>query len=466
MMSDNYDFDVAVIGAGPAGYVAGIRAAQLGARACVVEKSELGGVCTNVGCIPTKALWHSSRMLLRIERAAECGLDIGGCELNYAAVASRRDAIVKKLRGGVKALLSGKGVELIQAVARFKDPHTLHLDGPDGERDLRARNVIIATGSRPVELREAPFDHEVVVDSADAVSANELPESVVIVGGGYIGIEFAGIYAAFGIEVVVIEAMDRILPGVDEDCARQAAKGLKRLGVCMLTGLRLESVSKDKGGVRAKLTNGEEVTAQRMLVCVGRRADCSGLDLERAGLQAGEQGQLSVNEHMQTAQPHVYAAGDVVGHPMLAHAGSREGIVAASHATGSLTAAMDYRVVPACAFAFPEIGTVGLTEDEARESVGEIVVKKFPLLALGKAHILGETDGFVKMLADAKTGELLGVHICGPEASSLIGEAALAMQLECTAEELAETIHAHPTLPEALQEAAEGLVGVPVNWRG
>lgn len=465
-MSDSYDFDMAVIGAGPAGYVAAIRAAQLGARTCIVEKSELGGVCTNVGCIPTKALSHSAHMLRQLERAAEYGLNVGGCELNYAAVAARRDAIVARLRGGVRALLGGNGVELIQAVARFKDPHTLHVEGQEGERDVTARNVIIATGSRPVELPEVPFDHEIVMDSADAVLSNELPESVVIVGGGYIGIEFAGIFAAFGVEVVVIEAMDRILPGMDEDCGREVAKSLKKLGVSMLTGVRLESVNKDKGGVRAKLTGGDEVAARRMLVCVGRRADCTGLEVERAGLEPAGEGQLVVNEHMQTAQPHIYAAGDVVGHLMLAHVGSREGIVAATHATGSLTAAMDRRVVPACVFTLPEVATVGLTEDEARRAVTEVSVKRFPLRALGRAHILGETDGFVKMLADARTGELLGVHICGPEASSLIGEAALAMQLECTAEELADTIHAHPTLPEALREAAEGLIGLPVNWRG
>lgn len=465
-MNEKYDFDVAVIGSGPAGYVAGIRAAQLGAKTCVVERSELGGVCTNVGCIPTKALWHSARLMLQLERAAECGLDLAECELNYAAVAARRDRIVERLRAGVKALLASNGVELIRAAASFGNPHSLHLEGEGVRRDLTARNVIVATGSRPLELPEAPFDHRLVIDSADAVSANELPESILIIGGGYIGIEFASIYSAFGVEVTVVEAMDRILPGMDEDCAREVAKTLKKNGVSVHAGARVEVMSKNEGGVRAKLSNGKEVPARQMLVCVGRRPDCEGLHVERAGLEPGDQGHLTVNEHMQTSQPHIYAVGDAAGRHLLAHVASREGIVAASHATGTLTAAMDYRVVPACVFAFPEVATVGMTEREAKNAVEQVVVKKFPWRALGKAHVLGETDGFVKMVADGKSGELLGVHICGPDASALLGEAALALQLECTAEELAQTIHAHPTLPEALHEAAEGVIGLPVNWRG
>lgn len=465
-MAENYDYDVAVIGAGPAGYVAAIRAAQFGAGACVIEKGELGGCCTNVGCIPTKALWHGAGLLLAMQHADEAGIDASDVTLNYPAVAARRDAVIRKLRGGIKALLAGKKVELIRAQARFEDPHTLALEGGGRER-LTARSIIVATGSRPVELPAAPFDHEVILDSADAVTAGELPESVVIVGGGYIGVEFAGLYAAFGVEVTVVEALDRLLPGIDEDCARAVARRLKKEGVALHVGTRLESVATDGGGVKAKLSSGREVSARRMLVCVGRRPDCTGLAPEKAGIEPGEDGRIQVNEHMQTSQPHVYAAGDVAGDPQLAHVGSQEGLVAAAHATGSITATMDYRVVPACVFAFPEVATVGMGVERARQAVGEhVVVKKFPLLALGKAHVMGDTDGFVKMVADGRTGELLGVHVCGPQASALIGEAALALHLECTAEELARTIHAHPTMPEALREAAEGVVGLPVNWKG
>lgn len=465
-MSDKYDFDVAVIGAGPAGYVAGIRAAQLGAKACVIEKGDLGGCCTNVGCIPTKALWHAARLMRQARHADDFGVDLTGVELNFPAVAAHRDAVVGKLRGGIKALLAGNKVELIQGAASFKDAHTLRVAGGDGGQDISAEKVIVATGSAPVELPMAPFDHSVIISSDDAVRADQLPESIVIVGGGYIGVEFASIYAAFGVEVTIVEALERLLPGIDEDCAREVVKVLKKDGVAIHTGTQLEGVGKGNGGVHARLAGGKEVAAQQMLVCVGRRPDCEGLGIENAGLEVGDKGQLVVNEHMQTSQPHVYAVGDVAGDPLLAHVGSQEGIVAASHATGSITAAMDYRVVPACVFAFPEIATVGMSESRAAETVEDVVVKKFPFRALGKAHIMGETGGFVKMVADARTGELLGVHICSAQASALLGEAALALRLECTADELAETIHAHPTLPESIREAADGVAGFPVNWKG
>ncbi|NLW50081.1 MAG: dihydrolipoyl dehydrogenase [Candidatus Brocadiaceae bacterium] len=466
MADSSYDFDVAVIGAGPAGYVAGIRAAQLGANACVIDKGELGGCCTNVGCIPTKALWHAANLLQQMRHADEAGIDVTGLTLNYAAAAARRDAVVAKLRGGIKALLAANKVEHVRAAARFEDAHTLALEG-DGPDRLRARHVIIATGSQSVELPSAPFDHEVIWDSGDAVTANELPESVIIVGGGYIGVEFAGLYSAFGVEVTVVEALDRILPGVDLDCARVVVRRLKKAGAALHPGTKLESVARDGGGVRARLSDGREVSAQRMLVCVGRRPYFAGLAPEAAGIEPGKARRIEVNEHMQTSQPHVYAVGDVVGDPQLAHVASQEAVVAAAHATGSITAAMDYRVVPACVFASPEVAMVGMGEEQAREAVGEhVVVKKFPLQALGKAHVIGDTDGFVKMIADGRRGELLGVHACGPMASAVLGEAALALQLECTAEELAATIHAHPTLPEALREAADGVVGPPINWRG
>jgi dihydrolipoamide dehydrogenase len=463
-MSENYDYDVAVIGAGPAGYVAGIRAAQLGARTCVIEKGQLGGCCTNVGCIPTKALWHAAGLILEAKQADGFGVDCADVALDYDGVAAHRDAVVEKLRGGIKALLAGNEVELIQTAASFADPHTLRLEGQDGS--LTARNVIVATGSKSIELPMAPFDHELVISSDDAVLAGELPESIVIVGGGYIGVEFASIYAAFGVEVTIVEALERLLPGIDEDCAREVTKALKKGGVSIHTGAQLEGVSKHNGGVRGKLSNGKEVTGRQVLVCVGRQPSCEGLEVEKAGLAAGAVGGLSVNEHMQTCRPHIYAVGDVAGDPLLAHVGSHEGIVAASHATGTITAAMDYRVVPACVFSFPEVATVGMSEEHAAQAAEEVVVKKFPFRALGKAHVMGATDGFVKMICDGRNGELLGVHICGAQASSLLGEAALALRLECTAEELAETIHAHPTMPEALREAAEGVIGLPVNWMG
>ncbi len=466
-MGEKYDYDVAVIGSGPAGYVAGIRAAQYGAGVCVIEKGPLGGVCTNAGCIPTKVLWHTAGVALRLDKADELGLEVGDVSVNWPRLAERREGILDTLRNGIQALLKGNGVELIRGQASFAGAHTLNIsDGGGGAEQVTADKIIAATGSRPVELPHAPFDHEVIIDSTDAVTADELPASVVIIGGGYIGLEFASIYTACGAEVTIVEALDRLLPGMDEDCAQEVTRFLKHQGVAIHTGVTLDGVEHGNGSVTGKLSDGTEVAGEKMLVCVGRRADASTLELEAVGVETEESGAMAVNEHMQTSQPHVYAVGDVNGRLMLAHVGSQEGLVAAAHATGTITARMDYRVAPACVFVHPEVAVVGLGEEEAREEVGEIIVKKFPFRALGKAHIMDETDGLVKMVCDAATGQVLGVHMAGPEASTLLGEATLAVQLECTAEEMAETIHAHPTLAEALKEVAEGVIGMPINWRG
>lgn len=465
-MSERYDFDVAVVGGGPGGYVAGIRAAQLGARACVIERAHLGGVCTNVGCIPTKTLWHAAHLARQAQGADAFGVNVGTVKVDFLALAARRDAVIDKLRGGIEGLLKANGVELMRASASFLDAHTLRLEGEDGARDVSAGKVIIATGSRPVELGVAPFDHELIIDSSDAVAADELPQSIIVVGGGYIGVELAGAYAAFGVEVTVVEALETLLPGLDGDCAALVTRTLKKQGVKVHTSAPLGAAEKADGSVQAVLAGGTRVTAQKMLVCVGRQPDCADLAVGNAGLEPDDDGGLPVNEHMQTARPHIYAVGDACGGPMLAHVASRQAVVAAQHATGTITAAMDYAVVPACVFGFPEVAWVGMSPERAAEDGREVVVKKFPLLALGKAHTVGATEGFVKMTADAGTGQLLGVHICCEGASALLGEAALALQLECTAEELARTIHAHPTMPESLMEAADGIVGLPINWRG
>ncbi|MFO7958263.1 MAG: dihydrolipoyl dehydrogenase [Candidatus Brocadiia bacterium] len=465
-MSTDYDFDVAVIGSGPAGYVAAIRAAQLGASACVIEKGRLGGVCTNVGCIPTKVLWHTASVALHLEKAEEFGLDVSEVSVNWPHVAERRDGILETLRNGIGALLNGNEVELIEGEASFADPHTLEIASEAGVDKLTADKIMIATGSRPVELPDVPFDHERIIDSSDAVTADELPGSVIIIGGGYIGLEFASIYTACGVEVTIVEALDRLLPAMDADCAREVTKFLKKRNVTLHTGVTLDEVDTGDSGVKGELSDGTEVEAEQMLVCVGRRPDCGDVGVERVAIETEENGAIAVNEHMQTSQPHIYGIGDVNGRLMLAHVGSQEGLVAAAHATGEISAEMDYRVAPACVFVHPEIAVVGLSEEEAREEAGEVVVKKFPFRALGKAHIIDETDGLVKMICDAETGQVLGVHMAGPEASTLLGEATLAMQLECTAAEMAETIHAHPTLAEALKEVAEGVIDMPINWRG
>ena len=465
-MAPARDYDVAVIGGGPGGYTAAIRAAQMGAETCLIERGHLGGVCTNAGCIPTKALVESARRLEHCREGDGFGIDIDNVELDYGTVASRRDNVVSRLRKGVGGLLKAQGVDLVQGTAGFEGAHELAVDTDDGEKRVSADRVIVATGSEPAHIPVAEPDGENVLTSAHALELDELPDSIVVVGGGYIGCEFACILAAFGVEVTVVEMLDRLLPNMEKDCAQAVSKSLEGEGVTVHTSAKLESCDVGDGSITATLEGGEDIEADRMLVAVGRRPAVPELNLESAGLETEDDGSLAVNLHMQTDVEHIYAIGDVTGDYMLAHAASYEAKVAAEHATGTITASVDHRVMPACVFTLPEIASVGLTEEEAHGQPGEVEVRKFPLSALGKAHIEGSTDGFVKMIADADTNEVQGVHIVAPDASALIGEAALGMKLEVTADELAETIHPHPTMCESLHEAAEGILGLPINWTG
>lgn len=466
-MTQQYDFDLAVIGGGPGGYPAAIRAAQLGAKTCLIEKGHLGGVCANVGCIPTKALIHSAEMFLRMKGCADFGIEAQNVEVNFPAVAARRDGIVQKLRAGVAALLKANKIEPLRGAASFEDPHTLRVRRGADERRLTAAGVVIATGSAPKEIPGIKFDGDRLLNSTGAVCLNELPQSLLIIGGGYIGCEFAGAFGAFGAEVTIVEMEDRLLPLHDVDASRIVTKRLKKIGVNVLTGCTVEKVKKKRDCVEVALSSGNPVKAQKLLTSIGRRPFTEGLALENAGLETAGDGSIPVNEHMQTSRPHIYAVGDVIGGAaMLAHAATHEGLVAAAHITGALTAKMDYHLVPSCVFTFPEIASVGLTEKEAKEEAGEVIVKRFPFTALGKAHVNGETEGRIKMIADARTGQVLGVHIFAAGASSLIGEAALGIKLEATASEFAHTVHPHPTLTEALGEVAEGILGTPVNWSG
>ena len=465
-MTSTAEYDVAVIGGGPGGYTAAIRAAQMDADTCLVEKSSLGGVCTNAGCIPTKTLLESARRLKNCGEAADYGITLEGGELDYGRVSSRRDEVVEKLRNGIGGLLKANGVDLVNGTAGFTGPRQLAMDTDEGESSISADKVIVATGSVPTGIPVAEPDGKTVLTSADALRMEELPESMVVVGGGYIGCEFACILATFGVNVTVVEMLDRLLPGMDEDCARAVTRSLKRDGVDVHTSAKLASCEKSNDAVTARLENGQKIDAEKMLVAVGRRPSVSGLRPAAAGLSTEEDGSLAVNAHMQTEVEHIYAIGDVTGDFMLAHAASYEAKVAAKHATGTITAEADHRVMPACVFTLPEIASVGMTEEEARSRVEDITVSSFPLRALGKAHVEGSTGGFVKMIADDGTGEVVGVHIVAPDASALIGEAALGMKLEVTADELAETIHPHPTMCESLHEASEGIIGLPINWTG
>lgn len=466
MVNKNFDYDITVIGSGPAGYVAAIRAAQNGTSVALIEKGPMGGVCTNVGCIPTKALIHNARLIQQFKGAEEFGIGNGDVKFDFTKIAEHRNDIVNKLSYGVESLLKGNKVEIIRGEASFVDVHHVEICNEKGKNILSSAKFIIATGSKPGLIPGIDFDSEYIINSATAVKLDRLPESMIIIGGGYIGCEFAAAFSAMGVKVTVVEMLDSLLPQMDNDCSREITRSLKKLGAKILTGVKLDALTKKERSVTAELSNSESINADKALISIGRKPYFDGLDIGNIGIKLDDSGAIYVNKHMQTCQENIYAVGDVTGGTMLAHVGSHEGLTAAAHACGNLTSAMDYRVVPACAFTLPEMGTVGLTEQEAKKKGLDFDVKKYSLKFLGKALVDDTAEGFVKMIANARTGELLGIHIVAADASSLMGEAALALQLEVTAAELADTIHAHPTMAECLLETAQALTGKPVNWMG
>ncbi len=456
-----YDYDVVVIGAGPGGYVAAIRLGQLGKKTLVVEKQYVGGVCLNVGCIPTKALLHAAHLRVQGEHARkQMGLLLEDQGVDLPKLRRWKDGIVRRLVKGVQTLWKANGVEWIQGTARLQDPHTVEILDAEGQRRrVTAEHLILATGSRPVELRGFEFDGERVWSSNEAVALPGVPERLLVLGAGAIGLEFAYVYRHLGSRVTVLELMPQVLPGTDAEMARELARALKRQGIEIFTETRATRLEKGSDGVRVQAeVQGELQTfeAEVLLVAVGRRPNTEGLGLEAVGLQPNERGFLPVNRRMQTRVPHIYAIGDLTGPPLLAHKASREGIVAAEAIAG-LSTEYDVRAMPSVVYTEPELASVGLSEEAAREQFGEVRVGRFPFLANGRALTYGESTGFAKIIAHPETDEVLGVHILGPEASSLIGEAALALELSATAEDIGLTVHPHPTLTEVLMEAAENV---------
>jgi len=463
-MTDEYDFDIAVIGSGPGGYVCAIRAAQLGARAAVIEKAAPGGICLNLGCIPTKTLIRSAEVHNIVKNSSEFGIQADLKGFDYAQVAQRKDKVVKTLTSGVLMLLKSNGVEYIKGSATITGRHAIGVEGDGARKDISASRIVVATGAHPIGLPFAKFNGATVIDSADAVNLTELPEKLIIVGGGYIGCEFAFLMSSFGTQVTVVEMMDGVLPNSDDDCSKEVLKALKKQKINVLLGTTLQKLDAVEDGVTAELSGGKKLQADKALVCVGRRPNSAGIGLESAGVDLDEKGNIIVDEHMMTSCPNIYAIGDVTGKIQLAHVASAQAIVAAEHATGHIDASMDYRVVPAIVFTAPEVASVGLSESDARELLGDNArVGKYQFRGLGKALASGETTGWVKVVADAETDEIMGVHVVGAHASEMIGEGALALQLEATLPEVARTIHAHPTFPEAFMEAAEAAMGISIH---
>ncbi len=448
-------YGVLVIGAGPGGYVAALRASQLGAQVALVEEADIGGVCLNIGCIPSKALLRSAEVYEIVQDAQQFGVRVeGAVQPDWPAIQKRKDQAVKRLTTGVSVLLKNAGVAVHRGRGRLEAPHVVSVSGAEGEERLEADKVIIATGARPVRLRLPGLDLPGVLDSTGALALDTLPQSMLIVGGGVIGAEFAKIFASFGVRVTVVEMLDRVLPMMDPEISKEIARSLRRKKVKTYVDSRATGITEVDGLLRVSLTTpkGEEtVDVEKVLVSVGRRANVENVGLETVGVQV-DRG-IVVNERMETNVPGVYAVGDVTGKWWLAHVASKEGVVAAENARG-LRSRMDYKTVPVCVFTQPEVASVGLTEAQARDAGYDVIIGQFPFLANGKAVTYGERSGFVKVVSEAKHHELLGLHVVGPHASDLIVEGGLALAMEATLDEIDATIMAHPTLGEAIAEAA------------
>lgn len=457
--------EVLVIGSGPGGYVAAIRAAQLGKEVTLVEREELGGICLNHGCIPSKALITAANMVHKIPHLEEMGITTGDVKVDAGKLQEWKQGISSKLSSGVGQLCKHNGVQVMQGSAAFQSSKKVLVESENGTQAIEFKKCIIATGSRSMEVPGLEYDDDVIIGSRQALKLKEIPEKLVVIGGGYIGLELGTVYAKLGSQVTVVEMMDQLLPGQDIELVRLVARHLKKLGVEVHLNSKAKSVEKGKSGAKVIVDtpDGEhEIQTDKVLLSVGRRPNTDRLHPEEAKVELDEHGFVKVDADLQTSRPNIWAIGDVATQPMLAHKASHEGLVAAAKIAGQ-PAGADWLTVPAVIFTDPEIATAGLSEAEAKAQGFEVVVGKFPFAALGRAMTTGETDGFVKMIADKTSEVVLGVHIVGPEASNLISEAALAIEMGARLEDVALTIHPHPTLPEGLMEAAEAAMGQAIH---
>jgi len=458
-------FDAVVIGAGPGGYVAAIRLAQLGKRAALVEKeSTLGGVCLNWGCIPSKALIATANLLEEIRNAADRGILVEAPRVDIAKLRALKNDVVKRHVGGVGQLEKGNGVEVVKGTATFVAPNAVEVKGAEPVR-LEAPAFIVATGARPIELPGFPFDGKDVWTAKDAVDLPEIPKRLVCIGGGVIGMELGTFYAKLGSQVTYVEALPQILTGVDPEAVRLIQKGIRQRGGTVLVNAKAKGFERKGGALVVKVEldgKPQELECDKILVGVGFRPNSEGIGLDKIGVKVGPKGFPEVNEQLRTSVPSIFAIGDLIGPPFLAHKGFKEGEIAAEAIAG-MKSARDWVALPSGIFTDPEIGMVGLSEEEARAQGYDPIVGKFPFAALGRASAIGHTEGFAKVVGDRTSKLLLGATICGAEAADMVAEAALALEMGAYLEDVALTIHAHPTMPEAFMEACKAALGEAIH---
>jgi len=471
-----YEYDVVVVGGGPGGYVAAIRAAQLGLKTAIVERENLGGVCLNWGCIPTKALLHNAEVLETLHRAAEFGFTFDNLTVDYAKAVQRSRSVVERQTRGVAFLMRKNRIDVLQGHGVFLDPHTLRVGpGPSSpeadERTVSAAHFIVATGARAATLPDVPLDGERVIQYRDAVLLEELPSRMVVVGSGAIGMEFSYVWRTYGVEVTIVEMLDRLLPLEDEEVSAEVAKAFRRMGIRALTHTRTEDLQVTDQGVEIQVRDLEKdqvstLAADKVLMAIGIRPNTDQVGLEAAGVRTDARGFIEIDAHMRTNVPHIFAIGDCTGKLALAHVASAQGIVAAETLAGVETLPIPperYTFMPRCTYCQPQVASMGMTEAQAREAGYPVKVGKFPFMPNGKAQALGIKTGFVKIVADARYGEILGVHMVGPHVTELLPELTLAQMMEITPTEIARNVHAHPTLSEVIMEAAHAVEGHPIH---
>ncbi len=466
-MSQTYD--VCVIGSGPGGYVCAIKCAQLGLKTIIVEREKMGGVCLNVGCIPSKAMISASSFLHRAQHdAPEMGIEIKGeIKVNIKKLKSWKDSVCDRMSMGVNQLLKGNKVEIILGEADFVNANEVTVKSSKGKESIKAKNYVVATGSRPIEIPGFKIDEKDILSSTGALDLDKLPKKLVTIGGGYIGLEISTYLKKLGVDVEILEAGDTLLSGVvDPDCTKVVERKLKKIGVKINTKAFAKSFKKSGSSIEVTAEvkgKSETLKADKVLLTVGRKPNSDEMNFKAAGVQLDDRGLIKINEQCKTSQKNIYAIGDIAGQPMLAHKASHEGVLVAEVINGS-SRVYDVKSVPAVIFTDPEIASMGMTEVECKAAgFKDLQIGKFPFAANGKAVSLMETEGFVKMIAEKGTGILLGVHIVGPEASNLISEAALAIEMGATLEDVALTIHPHPTLGETMMEAAEATLGHAIH---